>query len=271
MTTQKKSFKDLDLADDFLFAKVMSDMEICRKVLEKILNIPISKVTVPATQKTIDILYESKGIRLDVYVGDEKGTVYNVEMQQKHKKELPKRARYYQGNIDLDLISSGAEYNALKKTYIIFICTFDPFDEKRHIYTFENRCLENLSLSLGDEATKIFLSTKGKLDDINDELKELLAYVETTTDEFAINSSSELIKKIHKKVTEVKLSKKMEVEYMTLYMRDMENREEGREEGQARMAALTEHLLEENRTDDLKRALKDIVFRNELFEQYGII
>ena len=32
--------------------------------------------------------------------------------------------------------------------YIIFICTFDPFSDGRHIYTFENRCLEDLSLAL---------------------------------------------------------------------------------------------------------------------------
>ena len=134
------SNKKKNLADDF-FAKVMSDCTICRKVLEKILKIPIKKVVVPTTQKTINVLFEGKGIRLDVYVNDDKGTVYNVEMQRGKKKELAKRSRYYQGSIDLDLISSGGYYTELKKTYIIFICTFDPFNDKRHIYTFENRCL----------------------------------------------------------------------------------------------------------------------------------
>ena len=50
----------------------------------------------------------------------------------------------------------------------------------RHIYTFENRCRENLSLSLGDESIKIFLNTRGTLDDVDAEMKEFLAYVEDT-------------------------------------------------------------------------------------------
>ena len=95
MADKEKTIMELNLEDDFLFAKVMSDMEICRKVLEKILNVPIKKVEVPTTQKTINVLYESKGIRLDVYVNDDKGTIYNVEMQRGKKSKLPKRSRYY--------------------------------------------------------------------------------------------------------------------------------------------------------------------------------
>ena len=110
MNDVPKNIKDLNLEDDFLFAKVMSDNEICRRVLEQILNISIKKVEYPITQKTIDLLLDGKGIRLDVYVNDDKDTVYNVEMQRTKRKDLPKRARYYQGNIDLDLIGAGRPY-----------------------------------------------------------------------------------------------------------------------------------------------------------------
>ena len=40
---------------------------------------------------------------------------------------LGKRARYYQSNMDLDCLEKGADYTALKKCYVIFICTFDYF------------------------------------------------------------------------------------------------------------------------------------------------
>lgn len=93
----------------------MDDTEICRKVLEKILNISIKRVEIPTTQKTINILYEGKGVRLDVYVNDDEGTVYNVEMQRGKSPELPKRTRYYQRCIDLDLIQAGSYYTELKK------------------------------------------------------------------------------------------------------------------------------------------------------------
>lgn len=42
MQNNEKTIKELNLEDDFLFAKVMSDKEICRKVLEKILDVPIN-------------------------------------------------------------------------------------------------------------------------------------------------------------------------------------------------------------------------------------
>ena len=127
--------------------------------------------------------------------------------------------------------------------------------------------MENPSLTLGDETTKIFLNTKGNMHDVDPEMQEFLSYVENTTDDFAAQARSPLIKEIHKKVTEVKESKELEVEYMTLLQRDRENIQQGQEN----MAALTKILLEENRTDDLKRALEDTDFRNELFEEYNIL
>lgn len=226
-----KSIKELNLEDDFLFAKLMQNKEICRKVLEKILKVSIKKVSAPITQRTIDLILEGKGIRLDVYINDEQGTIYNIEMQRGKKKELPKRSRYYQGNIDLDLIVSGQPYTKLKKTFVIFICTFDPFNEGRHIYTFENFCIENKALSLGDETIKVFLNTKGTMDDVDEDVQEFLEYIENSTDEFVKNVKSDLVKEIHVEVTRIKESKELEVEYMTLYMRDLENREEGMAEG----------------------------------------
>ncbi len=37
MANKTNTIQELNLADSFLFGKVMSDMEICRMVLEKIL------------------------------------------------------------------------------------------------------------------------------------------------------------------------------------------------------------------------------------------
>ena len=39
-----RKFKDLTIRDVFMFAAVMSDPEICRRVLELALGIPISEV-----------------------------------------------------------------------------------------------------------------------------------------------------------------------------------------------------------------------------------
>lgn len=39
-----KTLKELNLEDDFLFAKVMSNKEICKELLEKVLEIEIDKI-----------------------------------------------------------------------------------------------------------------------------------------------------------------------------------------------------------------------------------
>ena len=216
MANKTNTIQELNLADNFLFGKVMSDSEICRMILEKILNIPIKKVEFPVTRKTTDIAPNSRGVRLDACINDEQDTIYSIEMLCCGDEELLRKTRYFQCNIDSSIIIPGKESTKLKKSYIIFICTFDPFPDGRHLYTFENRCLENLSLTLGDETTEIFLSTKGKKDDVDDEMRDFLAYIENSTDTCVQQTSSPLVKAIHKKVTEIKLDKNMELQYMTL-------------------------------------------------------
>ncbi len=61
MANKTNTIQELNLADNFLFGKVMSDSEICRMILEKILNIPIKKVEFPDTRKTTDIAPNSRG------------------------------------------------------------------------------------------------------------------------------------------------------------------------------------------------------------------
>lgn len=170
-------WEKLTIANDFLFGKVMQNRRLCKKLLEIILKVKIKKIEYPELQKAVDISMDAKSVRLDVYVEDENNTVYDIEIQTANTKELPKRTRYYHGMIDLNLINKGAYYSELRKSYVIFICTFDPFGEGRHIYTFEHRCKEDPRIALGDESTTIFLNAKGKMDDVDDELKGFLSYV----------------------------------------------------------------------------------------------
>lgn len=138
-----KRFEELKLKDDFMFGVVMRNPKYCKPFLETILRIKISHIEYPKSQETIDIMADAKSVRLDVYVEDDKNTVYNIEMQTTLKDNLPKRMRYYQGMIDLNILEKGENYKNLKKSFVIFICTFDLFGLGRHVYTFENRCIED--------------------------------------------------------------------------------------------------------------------------------
>ncbi|KZL91841.1 Rpn family recombination-promoting nuclease/putative transposase [Clostridium magnum] len=191
------------------------------------------------------IFINSKGEALvnDKNFAIENNTIYNVEMQRGKHKNLPKRLRYYQGSIDLDLISKGEDYRGLTKSYIIFICTFDLFNKGRHKYTFQNVCLEDNSIILNDEAQKIILNTKGIMKDLSEELLEFLAYVEDSTDDTVKHAKGNLVKSIHKRVQEVKNDISVEVEFMTLLERDREKIEEGREVGREEGILLTKKVL----------------------------
>ena len=124
-------WEEIGLSNDFIFGKVMSDPELCKELLERILpGIEIDHIEYPELQKPIKEDVDARSVRLDVYVKDGKNTVYDIEMQTVNTRELPKRSRYYQGMIDLQLIDTGQPYKKLNQSYIIFICLEDIFGKR---------------------------------------------------------------------------------------------------------------------------------------------
>ncbi len=223
-----KKFKALTLADRFIFYKVMQDAELCKQLLEIILNVEIERIEYPEGEKTIEVKNDAKGIRLDVYVKDEKSTIYSVEMQASHAVNLPQRSRYYQDLIDVNRLSRGDDYRLLNKSFVIFICMEDIFHKGRHIYTFENRCREDTKLTLGDGTVKIFLNPYSDMDDVTPELRNFLNYLAkgTATDAYT--------ERLVEAVETAKRDPKLMVEYMSYYAEQADRRaerEESREKG----------------------------------------
>ncbi len=121
-----KGYKTLKFTDNFMFCKVVTtNPELCRHMLELILGKKIKRVDIKASEKVMDVTAGAKSIRLDVYLDDDAGTVYDLEMQTSGNKNLPRRMRYYQGVIDLNLIEKGDDYDQLPESILVFICTFD--------------------------------------------------------------------------------------------------------------------------------------------------
>ena len=87
-----KSVDELTFTDDFMFGTIMKHKPVCKGVLERFLHIKVGKIEYPSLQKTIAPFYESKGIRLDVYVA-ESSRVFDVEIQTSVPPDLPKRTR----------------------------------------------------------------------------------------------------------------------------------------------------------------------------------
>ena len=132
----RKTINDLTLSDSFMFYAVMQDYELCKETLEVLLDISIDKIVYLEGEKVIQPGYDSKSIRLDVYVKDDKQTVYNLEMQADCKKNIGKRTRYYQGTIDREQLLRGSDYDELDECLILFICRFDLYNRNRAMYEF---------------------------------------------------------------------------------------------------------------------------------------
>ena len=132
-------------------------------------------------------------------------------MQVSQKSNFPKRMRYYQGMIDLNLIERGADYNDLRKSYIIFICPFDVFEKGLHKYTFENQCIEMPELKLDDETRKIFLCAGGTADDVSDDMKDFLDWL------IGKQGKSELVKALDNAVQKARDHEEWRLEYMTVF------------------------------------------------------
>jgi predicted transposase/invertase (TIGR01784 family) len=266
METKQTKWEELSISNDFLFGKVMQNPELCKELLQRILpDLNIERIEYPELQKNINVDMDAHSVRLDVYVKDDKETVYDIEIQVSDTKELPKRSRYYQGMIDLQLVDAGQHYKKLNRSYIIFICPFDLYGKGRHIYTFENICKEDNSISMGDEAIKIFLNADGTMDDVSRELKAFLDYVSGQKPE------DSYVEKLEKAVQEAKKNREWRHEYMTLLMRDQENVEKGKEYGEELMAKLIMLLNEDGRLSDIVRVSQDKEYRQSLYLEYHII
>lgn len=220
-----KAFEELQIKDDFMFSVIMRDPKFCKPFLERVLGVKISRIEYPRPQETIDLSAEAKSVRLDIYVEDEEEVIYNIEMQAVTNRNLPKRTRYYQGMIDLNILEKGRDYKDLKRSFVIFVCAFDLFGEGRHIYTFENRCIQNPGLGLGDDTTKIILNTKGTMDDVTPELKRLLDFIDGKAPE------DEFTRELDEAVQSARKNEKWRLDYMTLQMHYQEKYEQGVEQG----------------------------------------
>ncbi len=228
---KRKKYEDLVITDDFMFGKVMRHPQRCRKLLEMLLGVKIREVVFLEDQESMNPDYAAKGIRMDVYLEDAGNAVYNVEMQTENTGELPERSRYYQAVIDINLIKRGEDCAAVKKSYVIFICTFDLFGAGRQIYHFENLCRENPAIRLDDGTEKIFLNTKGRREaasepeEVGEDLWNLLGYLEGAA------PCDAYTEELDKAVRAAREHREWRREYMKLEVMRWDMRREGRAEG----------------------------------------
>ena len=186
----------LTLRNNFMFRLVMEKQELCKKLIECILGIKIKSISYMEHEKSFEANLKSKGIRLDLFVIDEDGVAYDIEMQMdnSYKEFLGRRTRYYVSTMDNNALKKGERYSQLRKSYVIFICTFDPFGRGLAKYTFNAICNEDHSLVLDDGVTRVFINTEGDRHRISKELASLIGYISTgeVTDDYTKDLDEEV-------------------------------------------------------------------------------
>lgn len=176
--------EEAGISNSLIFAKVMENEGLCRTLLEILLKIKIERLEYPEPEKLLEGNPGFRGIRVDVYVketgpGGEVTRMYDIEMQTTDEKDLPRRVRYYQGMMDGGILGKGKPYGGLPESFIIFICTRDPFGKGLPLYTVESVIAESPGVKYNDGTHHMFFNCAayGKMAD--PDIKAFLEYVAT--------------------------------------------------------------------------------------------
>ena len=222
--TPEEKWEKATIANNFIFYKIMrNNPDVCKELLEILLEIEIDHIEI-RSEETVEIDFGSKGIRLDVYAKNA-SQAFNLEMQATNTKELPERARYYQGSIDVDCLKSGQIYKDLKDSYVIFICIPDVFGKGLARYSFENLCRENTSIRLNDRAYKYFFIASNCDKILNEKQKAFLKVV------VGQKASDSFSKKIEELTQDAKHNTQWRHQYMEWERQRTYDFESGKEAG----------------------------------------
>lgn len=208
--TPAEKWERATLADNFIFCKVMTaNPDLCKELLELLLNIKIERIEIPVAERSFKVDYDSKGIRFDVYVKDGTGRCFDIEIQTTNRTNLAKRARYYQGLMDVDSLVSGADYSELNESYVIFLCMEDAFGNGLPVYDFHQVCKQDSEVLLNDGTHKVFFNAS-KYDKMPTEsLREFFKFLN------GLNAASDFTDQLEQKVRYAKTNAQWRHRFMT--------------------------------------------------------
>ena len=261
----KKPFDELTITDNYMFQAVMRDPKNVKPLLEMIIGKKISRIDVAEQEKTVETGYNSRGIRMDVYVEDNEDTVYDIEMQASKKRHFDKRFRYYQSAIDVDIVNKGESVGKLKKSLIIFITTYDPYGKGWYMYPFETICSWDPEVRMKDEAKRIVLNTKGTKDkegyEVSEEIKEMLSFMDGKS------PKTEYAKMLDAAVQEIRQSEERRREYMSINVERADDKELGEYRGYVK-SVRDSHYPDEILVDVLKIDGKTLMYVRKVLAEH---
>ena len=198
----------LPLSNDFMFCEVMREPEVCQLFLEALLGKSIARIEYITKQEDLADDFLSHGIRLDIYLNDAEGTLYDIEMQKTSRGCLMRRIRYYQSGIDRRFLEKNVDYEQLPESYIIFVCDFDYYQAGLACYERISHIKDRADLCYDDGSHVILLNSRYQTPNTSQPMLEFLDYIRTNNDE--IQPASTLAQKTVQAVHNIRYDKRDE-------------------------------------------------------------
>ena len=231
---ENEIISNLKITNDMLFSSVLSsDNELLYEFIKMCTDVDIktSDIKISTQEHTISIDINSKSVRLDVYVLTS-DSMFDIEMQNKKQKSLPKRIRYYQALMDLDFLKCGIKnkYDDLQNLYIIFVCNFNPCDALKDapiitVDSFYHDYYNNSNyVNYNDDVKKIFINIDCDVDKISD--NTLKSFIEFMKDGYCSKTKSKLVDKMKYYMDLLKRNPKWRSDFMLHYDKIQEIRDE---------------------------------------------
>ena len=130
MKRKFKPFDELTARDPWMLQTAFTYRpEIGRKTIHLFLNEDPGKLIVAEAEKSEKLTYDGRGVRYDVFFRSSRMLI-DLEIQ-KYRQKIPtlhKREGYNRGVMLADDTKEGTEFDDLKRTVVIWICFYDPFD-----------------------------------------------------------------------------------------------------------------------------------------------
>lgn len=227
----EKKWEKAGFKDSVIFAWVVSEnKDICLEILQIILpELNITRIVEIRSEDTRKDSRVLRGVRFDVYVEDDKGRMYDIEMQVNNNHDLGKRLSYYQSNLVRQSLTEGQSFLEKVDTYVIFICDYDFGGSGLPRYT-TRLILDENGKTIDTGEHNVILNAKAKdFAGVSEKLKAFLEYVNSSL------VTSDLTQRIETSVKNLKKSVERKGSYMTyeqeMLTREYYARKEGKEEG----------------------------------------
>ena len=262
--------RDIPLENDAMFAEVMRRKDACIGLLEtifegrRIRDIVYEDDFSIEPQKNIIFDPGNKSIRLDVYFEDE-DSVYDIELQKVKRWNLAKRSRMYSSMMDANMLDKGLEYDALKKSYVIFVCMFDVFGQGMKSYRFRTMCENVQGLPLDDGRYIIVVNTKGRDGGSGHGMDAFFKYLNGGVSSIGTgkDSDDELVKKLDRYVLDINGDEDWRQGYMKYELNLMEKYKDGRADGINEGVSIGRAEGEANATGRMVKGFKSLGLSDE--------